>query len=255
MKKILLPLMCLLLIADLQAQEFEAKLRWYNKVSLGFTVSGVVDSVLVRTGQVLKKGEALVSLDRRPFEALMRQSNAELEYHQLNQAEAARELGRATELYERTQLSDHEKQVAEINAAKAKAELMAAEARKVQAELDMEYSVVRAPFDAQVVLVDVVKGQPLVSTFQSNPVVMVADSQKMLAAALVPGEKLLALKIGEKANVRIAGKKINATVHSLGMEAWAGKEEDGGSLYEVEVMFQIPKNLVLREGFRAKVEL
>ena len=245
----------LVVSGSLHAAEYAGKLQWHNKVALGFVVSGVIASVPVYTGLRVKKGDALVVLDQRGFKARAKRAAAELEEHKLNQAEAARELERAVELYERTQLSDHEKRLAEIGAARARAGLSRAEANKVEADLELEYSALRAPFEALVVLVDAVSGQAVVSDFQSNPVVMVADAVQMMVTVMVPGSVLKKLQRGQKAKVEVAGKKMAAKIFSLGMEAWAGKEDDEESLYEVEVLFKTPAKVILREGMPATVEL
>lgn len=255
MRRLLVMLSLLAVAVPLLAEEYEGKLQWHNKAALGFVVSGVIESVPAITGRRVKKGDPLVVLDQRGFEARAKQAATALEASKLDQAEAARELERAIELYERTQLSDHEKQMAEIGAAKARAELSKADAKKVEADLALEHSVLKAPFDALVVLVDAVRGQAVVSDLQSNPVVMVADANQMTASVLVPGSELKGLKIGAKARVRVEGKKIDAVIYSLGMEAWAGKDEDSESLYEIEILLTMPQDMLLREGMPVEVEL
>lgn len=254
MLRILVLFSLLMASVSLHAKEYEGKLLWHNKVALGFIVSGVVQTVPAQVGGRVKKGDPLVALDQRLFQARTGQAAAVLEAKKLNSAEAAREYDRAIELYERTQLSDHEKQIAEIGAADARAELKTAEAKKVKAELELEYSTIRAPFDAIVVLVDAVPGKVLVSELQSSPLVVVADAEHMLVSVLVSESTLNQLKIGEKANVTVQGDKSSASIVSVGMEPWLGKKEPSEPLYEVKFRMKSSKDSLWREGMSATVE-
>ena len=97
--------------------------------------------------------------------------------------EAVRELERTQELFERTLLSVHDLQLAQIAATGAEADHSSAEAELAEAEIKLEYSRILAPFDARVVSVPAQPGETVVSRLQARPLVVVAPAGRMRARA------------------------------------------------------------------------
>ena len=54
---------------SVQAQDIPATVQWDRRVELAIPVSGVVETVHVRSGAYVEKGAALVSLNPAPFKA------------------------------------------------------------------------------------------------------------------------------------------------------------------------------------------
>ena len=148
-KNYILGIALLLNINIAQAEEqVDAVVDWAQRVDLTIPVSGVVTKVSVNTGQIVKKGQVLVELDARVFNASLRQASANVKSLAATYAEIKRELARAQELYDRTVLSDHELQVAKNNEIKAKSDLEIAKSDSVKAQVNLEYSSLVAPFDS-----------------------------------------------------------------------------------------------------------
>lgn len=105
-----------------------------DKVELTTRVSGVVESVLVKPGQRVKKGAVLLRLDRTILQARLEEATADHARAQADEADAKREQGRAQELYDRTVSSTSELEAAELRYARAQAALSAAQARRVIAQ-------------------------------------------------------------------------------------------------------------------------
>ena len=97
----------------------QATLQWGQRAELGTLVSGVVAEVPVRAGQSVNKGALLVTLDDRGFRARVQGAQAAVTRTGVRFEEAKREQERAIELYDRTVLSEHERQLAEIALAEA----------------------------------------------------------------------------------------------------------------------------------------
>ena len=76
-------------------------------------------AVLMAGTQRVASGALLVELDQRVLRAGLAAAEARVALAKLKQAEAGRELDRTLELYDRTLLSEHEKQQAQIDAAAA----------------------------------------------------------------------------------------------------------------------------------------
>ena len=235
------------------AAEYEGRLQWHKRVDLGFQVSGVLSEVPVQVGQEVKKGTLLAKLDQRRFAARAKYAEANVKAQQLNRDEANRELDRANALYERTQLSDHDKQMAQLQSAKAAAALLAAEAAKTNADINLEYSALKAPFDAKVIRVHRAPGQSIVSALSSEPVVVVVDAQRMAVRLLLTTSQLANLKPGGNAKVEVRDEWRAAVIEQIGLLPEGKKDKD--PLYELLVTFPVKQDEVLRSGSFVSVEL
>lgn len=207
------------------AADVTAVIGWAQRVELGTLVSGVVSEVHVSPGQQVSKGDSLLSLDGRGFDSQVSRRLAEHRHAQAMLEEAEREDARAQELYDRTVLSDFERNQATIALKAARAEAENARAGLVQARLDQERSVVRAPFDGVVLAVNAAPGQTVVSELQSPALVTLADNRVYRARAQVDAEQAARLEPGRRLSATVRGQSLDATVSYVGLEPVA---QDGG---------------------------
>jgi RND family efflux transporter MFP subunit len=115
-------------------------------VELTTRVSGVVAEVLVKPGQRVAKGGILLRLDSTILQARVDEAAAEVMRAEADAADAARDLERGRELYERTVSSTTELDAAVLRDARAKATLAAAKARQAVAKKDLADAELKAPF-------------------------------------------------------------------------------------------------------------
>lgn len=164
MKNRLLLLLALVLIApQIVAQDFE----------LSTAVSGVVKQVNVKVGEKVKKGQLLLTLDARVFEAHLNEAEKALHSARLSRDEAKKELERAEELYERTVLSDHELNIEKVAFADADAQVAAAERQLQTASYELEYSRVVSPVDGKVVTVNAWPGMVVNNAVRTTTLLVV----------------------------------------------------------------------------------
>lgn len=211
------------------AADVSAVLAWSQKVELGTLVSGVIGEVHVRPGQTVTKGDRLVSLDGRGFNAQVARRLAGYKHAKAALEEARREDERAIELYDRTVLSDFERNQALIGLHAARANAEAARADLTEAQLDLERSVVRAPFDGLVLAVGVSPGQTIVSEWQSQPLVTLADNRVYHAHARIDATRAGQLEPGGGLQATVRGEAVQASVGYVGFEPVAQSEQ--GPLY------------------------
>jgi RND family efflux transporter MFP subunit len=156
-----------------------ASLSWAaDKLELTTRVSGVVDEVLVKTGQRVKKGTVLLRLGKTVLQARLDEATAEQARAQADEADARRELDRAQELFNRTVSSTSELEAATLRHARAQAALAAAGARRVIAQKDLDDADLMAPIDG------------VVSALPGGPgTVVTADCQPKTLVILSPGRR------------------------------------------------------------------
>lgn len=236
-----------------QAADVPALVGWSQRVELGTLVSGIVAKVHVRPGQTVNKGDELISLDDREFRSEVQRRLAEYGHAQAVLEEAQREDGRAIELYDRTVLSDFERNQALIALQAARAAAERARAVLLEARLDLERSVVRAPFDGLVLGVNAAPGQTVVSDLQSQPLVTIADNTLLRARAQVDAAQAARLETGQALRAVGRGRALEAAVSFVGLEPIG--MVDQGPRYELVVDIVTEGQTELRIGETVTLEL
>ncbi len=149
-------------------------LRAADKVELTTRVSGVVESVLVRPGQRVKKGAVLLRLDRTILQARLEEAVADHARAQADVADAKRDQGRAQELYDRTVSSTSELEAAELRYTRAQAALSAAQARRTIAQKNLADAELKAPFDGVVSAIPGGAGTVVAADCQPQPLIILS---------------------------------------------------------------------------------
>jgi multidrug efflux system membrane fusion protein len=235
-------LLCLLLTTLLAvAEEYTASLESDRQLSLGTLVSGVVQEVRVQPGQKVTQGELLLKLDQREFQAGLRRAQSLLARAKSLFEEALREEQRAVELYDRTLLSDHELQKAQIGRLEAESRKYTAAADLVQARLDLERSVIKAPLDGRILRVQAWQGQPVQNGLSIQPLMLLSTTDFLRFVVPLPDR----LEISS-VQVQAAGRwrkvsrfrQLPATVEKSSwlLEGWLeGKNGEIGDQVKVKV--------------------
>jgi multidrug efflux system membrane fusion protein len=236
----------------LGAAEYPARIQWAERLTLSTPQSGVVTRVAVEPGQRVARGDLLVELDPRVPTARLKRAEAVLTQARQDHEEARRELERTQELFDRTLLSVHDLQLAQVAAAGAAARLGQAEAEQVQARVALERSRLAAPYDAVVVAVPVNVGQTVINRFQAQPLVVLAPAGRMRAQALLETRQLDALPLGTAVRVRMDDQSYDGTVAEVGLEP--DGEPSRSARYPLTVSFALPKDRLLRPGQAAMIE-
>lgn len=204
-------ILLVLLTGNSFAGEAQGVLHWVDRTNLSLPVSGVVDEVSVRLGQIIKQGESLLKLDTRRVKAQLQAARSRLSRFKPGRDEAKRELDRAIELFDRTVLSEVELQQAKIDFAEKDAALQEAQAEATEAALNLEYSELKAPFELVVLNVHVIKGQAVVNRLQAIPLIEVAQNQLAVGVLIAPS-KLGSAKTGTQVTVSYAGKNLAGVI-------------------------------------------
>lgn len=243
----------LLLSAPLAAQDLPGTTEWGGKLTLTTTVSGMVSKVHVIAGDKVMQGAALVELDPRNYQTRLIAAQALWEATRQLNDEARRELDRTLELYDRTLISDHERKLAEIEAAKADAALREAEAKLMEVRLQRDYSRINAPFNGRVLAVHVQPGEAVVNRLEAMPLVTLVDHKRMLARTQVDERALMRLKVGDKVQVGIRGGWLDGLIASLGYDPVS--RSDKGATYWLEAEFYPDEVMELRSGEKLVIRL
>jgi len=232
------------------AEEFEATLDWSKRVELSTQVNGLVQKVYALTGNVVAKGEVLIQLDPRSFKADLKFAKAKLKNDDQQAQEAKREMERQADMYDRSMLSERDLQLAKNNLTAAQSQYIQAQSSLTKAKLNLEYSAIRAPFNAIVINTLAVKGQVVASQMNPPVLVIVAEAKRMIARFYAEADKVNSLVNHQGAKVKIGGDDFQGKIVNISLEP----EQSKAGHYAVDVIFD-SKDKILRAGQKAIISL
>ena len=130
--------------------EYVGRFVAVDAIEVRARVSGYLDSVHFKDGQMVKKGDLLFTIDRRPFQNALDQSRASLEQARANLAYAEADLARAQNLIGGRVISEQTLEQRTQAKRVAEANVSAQEAALRQAALDLEFTELRAPLAGRI---------------------------------------------------------------------------------------------------------
>lgn len=198
------------------SESFTGRVEAAETVELRPRVSGYIQEVAFKEGELVEEGDLLFQIDPRPYQARVSAAQAELAQARSQSAQAASEAERARVLLGRQAISQemHDQRLAALN--NARAMVNAAEAALVTAELDLAYTRITAPVSGRAGRAMVTRGnlanadQSLLTTIVTIDPIHVyfeADEQAAFAsyALLAGGENSLKIELGGDAARQFTG--------------------------------------------------
>ena len=130
--------------------EYVGRFAAINSVEIRARVSGYLDKLHFKDGQVVKQGDLLFTIDKRPFQNTLDQARANLVQAQSNVAFTESDYTRGQQLVRDKTITDQTFEQRAQAFRNAKASVSANEAAVRQAELDMEFTELRAPMNGRI---------------------------------------------------------------------------------------------------------
>jgi RND family efflux transporter MFP subunit len=131
-------------------EEFSGRTAPVEFVEVRPRISGHIQEVRFKAGQMVKKGDVLFVVDPRWAKADLARREAEVVQAQVRVESMKREANRTKQLLENKAISTEEAETRQSRSAEANAALLAAEAGLNTAKLDLELTEIRSPIDGQV---------------------------------------------------------------------------------------------------------
>jgi membrane fusion protein, multidrug efflux system len=130
--------------------EYVGRFVAVDVVEVRARVSGYLDKVHFQDGQTVKQGDLLFTIDKRPFQNTLDQARANLELARSNVVFTQADLARAQQLLRDRTISEQIFDQRSQAFRNAQAAVAANEAMVRQAELDLEYTELKAPVTGRI---------------------------------------------------------------------------------------------------------
>ncbi len=177
-------------------QEFSGRLEAIDRVEIRPRVAGAIQSVHFREGALIKQGDLLVTIDPAPYEAAVAQAQAEVGAAKAKLDLAKVEVDRGQKLSDSRTISQSDMDTRISNYAEAGANLKAAEAALQTAQLNLDYTQVRAPIAGRVGKIAVTVGN-LVAAGSSSPALTTLVSVDPIYASFSANEQTVTQALAE----------------------------------------------------------
>ena len=161
----------------------------YNTVTLNSRVSGQITQVNFREGQNVYKGELLMQIDPRPYQAALDQAVGQLARDQANLKNAQAESQRYSALFQAGVVSKEQQQLQESNAGQAQGSIEADKAAIEAAKVNLAYCRIASPIDGVVGLRQVDPGN-IVNAGQSTGLVVITQVHPIAVIFTLPEDQL-----------------------------------------------------------------
>jgi len=243
------------------------------KVNISANVIGKIERLYFKEGDLVKRGQRLVDLERANYAAQRDRISAELSNRRielqrarLNLANSEAQLRRARQLqkqgiqaeeaFDRSKLEFENGRAAVLSAQQG---VRQAEASLAQSSDDLSRTSILSPIDGKVVQLNAQEGEVVVTGTMNNigsVIAIIADLSQILVQAEVTETEVVRLVAGQKAKVRVdavADVEYQGTVSEIGSSA-VTKASAGVRVFNVKILFDQPDQR-LRPGMTAQVDI
>jgi len=164
-----------------------------STVAVKARVDGQIVEVNFREGQEVRAGSVLFKIDPRPFEAALRQSEANALRDAAERDQARSQERRYFELLQKNFISKEAYAQIKTKAQTAEAVAQASRAALDNAKLNLEYCTIRSPIDGYTGKIQISKGN-LVKANDSNALVVLNQVHPIYVSFALPEQRLGAIR-------------------------------------------------------------
>jgi multidrug efflux system membrane fusion protein len=171
-------------------EEFSGRLEAVDRVQIRSRVAGAIQSVHFREGALVKEGDALFTIDPAPYQAVVTGAEAQVVSAEARVGLARTELDRGRRLSDNRTISQSDLDQRQSAFAEAEAQLRVARATLSAAQLDLDYTEVKAPVSGRVGKLEITAGN-LVAAGSASPALTTLVSVDPIYAGFNASEEMV----------------------------------------------------------------
>ena len=230
------------------------KIQPVTEVKISPDVSGEIVELAIEEGQNVMKGDLLLKIKPDVYESMRERSEASLNSSKAQAEQIAIQLEQARinydrnkQLFEQKAITQAEYEETSTQYDNLKAQLRmaefniaSAEAALKESEENLQKTVIYAPMDGTISLLDVELGERVVGTAQmaGTEMLRIADLMRMEAKAEVNENDIVRVSLGDTANIEVdayAGKIFKGVVTRIANTAMETTSTDQVTNFEVRI--------------------
>lgn len=196
-----------------------------ESVAIRAQVSGTLVAAHFTEGQLVKKGDLLLEIDRRPFQAAVSEAAARLQQDRARAENARDDANRYAGLVEKEYVTRQQYEAAKANAVALEAQVAADDAALERARLNLAYATIRAPTSGRTGRLLVHPGN-LVSVGTPEPLLTIEQIKPVFAEFAVPERYLAALRARRDAPPLVAVRTSTTAAPITGALAFVNNMVD-----------------------------
>ena len=162
----------------------------FTSVTVKSQVSGQITEVRLKEGQDVKMGDLLFVLDSRPFEAAVKQAQANLDKNLAQAQNAQKDAQRSQDLVKKGAIAAAQNEQATSNAVSENATIRGDQAALDTAKLQLEYASIRSPIDGRAGAVLIHEGNLVKANDENSILVVINQVHPIYVQFSVPEQHL-----------------------------------------------------------------
>jgi HlyD family secretion protein len=174
------------------------------EVKISANVSGEIIGLYAKEGDVVKKGQLLVELERDQYKAALQRSESALLAAVAGEKKAKSDLERAKKLYGQSLISDSEYEAAEAEFEAKKGNRLQMKASRDEAAEQLGKTHLYATMNGIVTKLNKEQGEMAIgATFQEDVIMIVSDLSVMESVIEVDENEVIGISLGDTADVEL----------------------------------------------------
>lgn len=198
------------------SKNYSALLKPFKEVNVVSRVSGMLEKEKFIEGSFVKEGDILYEIQKDEYKSALDEAKAELAKAEANYEKAARDYKRAEYLFEKSAISEQQRDELLYTYESSTAEVQRVKALVQNAQLDFGYATLRAPISGVAGMSNSDEGDYIDADTQNAKLVTITAQDPLYVEFSIPSEDMKnymsQIKTGASVNVIWAGKTFTGSL-------------------------------------------